>query len=151
MATTITFYGHHPGQPGYYFSNFSDHPTTIDGHLWATTEHYFQAMKFYGSDDTWYTTIKNAASPADAKKFGNSRQHPMRGDWEAVKDDIMRVALLAKAEQHQEIRDYLLATGNKTIVEAAPHDYYWGLGKDGSGKNMLGQIWMETREKLKNG
>jgi predicted NAD-dependent protein-ADP-ribosyltransferase YbiA (DUF1768 family) len=35
-------------------------------------------------------------------------------------------------------------------VENSPIDYYWGCGKDGSGKNKLGQILMEVREILRN-
>jgi N-glycosidase YbiA len=43
----------------------------------------------------------------------------------------------------------LLATGDDLLVENAPGDYYWGCGKDGSGKNRLGTILMEVREILR--
>ncbi|MGC1396759.1 MAG: NADAR domain-containing protein [Coleofasciculaceae cyanobacterium] len=36
------------------------------------------------------------------------------------------------------------------MVENAPSDYYWGCGKDGSGKNMLGQILEEVRDILRD-
>ncbi len=39
-------------------------------------------------------------------------------------------------------------TGNCPIVENAPGDYYWGCGKDGSGKNKLGEVLMQVREIL---
>ena len=29
-----------------HYSNFYEVPTKIDGKIWPTTEHYFQAMKF---------------------------------------------------------------------------------------------------------
>jgi len=61
----------------------------------------------------------------------------------------MRKAVLRKFETHLEIREILLATGDEEIVENSPIDYYWGCGKDGSGKNMLGQILMEVREILR--
>ena len=80
--------------------------------------------------------------------MGRERSRPLRPDWEQVKDDIMRKAVLRKFETHADIREVLLSTGNELIVENAPGDYYWGCGADGSGKNRLGQILMEVREIL---
>jgi ribA/ribD-fused uncharacterized protein len=85
-----------------------------------------------------------------AARLGRSRKHPIRPDWEQVKDNIMRRAVLCKFETHAAIRDTLLATGDEPIVENAPGDDYWGCGKDGSGKNMLGVILMETRAALRH-
>lgn len=50
----------------------------------------------------------------------------------------MRKAVLKKFQTHDALKEMLLSTGNKKIVEAAPGDYYWGAGANGSGKNMLG-------------
>ena len=33
-------------------------------------------------------------------------------------------------------------------METAPHDYFWGQGFDGSGKNMLGKLLMKVRDEL---
>lgn len=44
----------------------------------------------------------------------------------------------------------LLSTGNEEIIEKTTKDYYWGCGEDGTGKNMLGKILMETRDVLRN-
>ncbi|HEY9873856.1 MAG TPA: NADAR family protein, partial [Candidatus Obscuribacterales bacterium] len=76
------------------------------------------------------------------------RTRPLRRDWEEVKDDVMRRGVLCKFETHADIREVLLSTGDKLIVENSPIDYYWGCGADGSGKNKLGQILMEVREIL---
>lgn len=73
---------------------------------------------------------------------------PLRADWELIKDDIMRKAVLAKFSQNDEIKHVLLSTNKETIIEKTSNDYYWGCGKDGSGKNKLGNILMEVREKL---
>ena len=83
-----------------------------------------------------------------AAKLGRSRELPLRLDWEQVKDSIMRKAVLAKFSQNEEIKKLLLSTGKEIIIEKTFNDYYWGCGKDGSGKNMLGIILMEVREKL---
>ncbi len=83
--------------------------------------------------------------------MGRSRKHPIRGDWEQVKEDIMRRALSQKFTEHGDLRQLLLGTGDEEIIENSPTDYYWGCGKDGTGKNRLGQILMEVREMLSMG
>lgn len=129
-----------------YLSNFSPHGFELDGKYWPTVEHYFQAQKFPNSD--YAETIRLAKSPKSAKQLGRSRAHPIRPDWEAVKDDIMRKAVLCKFQTHDELRTALLGTGDEELIENAPTDYYWGCGKSGSGKNMLGKILMEVRKSL---
>ena len=131
------------------FSNFSAHPIDLDGRRWPTTEHYFQAMKF--DAPARRESIRTAASPTVAARLGRSRSHPIRRDWEAVKDGVMRRAVRAKVDQHADVRAALLATGDAPLVEDAPKDYYWGCGKDGTGKNMLGAILMEVRADLRKG
>jgi ribA/ribD-fused uncharacterized protein len=130
------------------FSNFSAHGVSIGGLYFPTTEHYFQAMKFEGTPHV--EQIRTAKSPTIAARMGRSRQRPLRADWESVKDDIMRLAVLTKFRTHKDIRTLLLATGDEDIIENAPGDRYWGIGKDGTGKNMLGKILVETRAILKN-
>jgi len=128
------------------FSNFSRHGFELDGKYWKTSEHYFQAMKFEGTK--YETMVREARSPKDAANLGRRRDFPLRKDWETIKDDVMRRAVTKKFETHEEIAKLLLSTGDSDIVENAPSDYYWGCGKDGSGKNMLGKILMEVRAKL---
>ncbi len=81
--------------------------------------------------------------------MGRDRSHSLRRDWEQVKDEIMQQGVLRKFETHADIREILLATGDELIVENSPIDYYWGCGKDGSGKNRLGEILMAVREILR--
>ncbi|MEG4581057.1 NADAR family protein [Microcoleus sp. MON1_C5] len=131
------------------FSNFSDHGFELDGEYWSTTEHYFQSQKFATTPHV--KQIRLLKTPKEAAIMGRDRSRPLRKDWEEVKDDIMRKAVLRKFDTHPEIREILLATGDEEIVENSPSDYYWGCGKDGSGKNMLGQILMEVREILRKG
>ncbi len=130
------------------FSNFSAHGFKLDGQYWPTSEHYFQAEKFAGT--AYATSIRLAKSPAIAARLGRSRKQPLRPDWEAIKDDVMRQALFAKFRSHADIRAILLATADQPIVENAPGDYYWGCGADGSGKNMLGQLLVEVRQTLRD-
>ena len=69
------------------FSNFSAHPIKLAGKLWPSSEHYFQAMKFLDKNDR--EKVRKANSPAIASCLGRSRKLKLRGDWEAVKLDVM--------------------------------------------------------------
>ncbi|MBP0020243.1 MAG: NADAR family protein [Cyanobacteria bacterium SBLK] len=130
------------------FSNFSPHGFELDGVWWPTSEHYFQAQKFAGTSHA--EEIRLAKTPKIAAKMGRDRKRPLRQDWETVKEDAMKKALLQKFSSHPEIGEILLSTGDEEIVENSPVDYYWGCGKDGSGKNRLGFLLMEVREILRD-
>lgn len=130
------------------FSNFSKHGFLLEGKFWKTSEHYFQAQKFPGTEHE--EQLRLAKTPKDVATMGRDRKRPLRTDWEEVKDDVMRKAVIKKFETHKDIRELLLSTGDEELVENTRDDYYWGCGTDGSGKNMLGKILMEVREKLRS-
>jgi N-glycosidase YbiA len=129
------------------FSNFSPHSFELKGRIWPTSEHYFQAQKFAGTEHE--EAVRLAKSPMIAARMGRSRQRPLRRDWEGAKDDIMREALRAKFTQHAALKSLLLSTGAAELVEHTTNDRYWGDGGDGKGKNRLGQLLMELREQLR--
>jgi len=127
-------------------SNFAPFSVHLAGKRWPTSEHYFQAQKFAGTEHE--EAIRRAKSPMMAARMGRSRKRPLRSDWEQVKDGIMLEAVRAKFTQHEELRALLLSTGKARLVEHTARDCYWGDGGDGSGRNMLGQILMQVREEL---
>jgi N-glycosidase YbiA len=47
FSTTINFY--HLKKPYGFFSNFAPYPIDLNGKIWPTSEHYFQAQKFAGT------------------------------------------------------------------------------------------------------
>lgn len=128
------------------FSNFAAYPVELDGKVWPTSEHYFQAQKFAGTE--FEEEIRRVKSPMIAARMGRDRSKPLRADWERVKDEVMRRAVLAKFTQHAALRDTLLATGDAMLVEHTRNDSYWGDGGDGRGRNMLGRILVSVREEL---
>lgn len=129
------------------FSNFSTHAFKLDERQWPTSEHYFQAQKHVGTP--WYYEVANASSAHIAADLGRDRSHPLRSNWEDIKDDVMLKCVREKVMQYPHIKELLLSTGTQDIIEDSPIDYYWGCGKDGSGKNMLGKILMKVREEIK--
>ena len=60
-------------------------------------------------------------------------------------------AVRRKFELHAELRELLLATGDEEIAESAPNDYYWGVGREGTGQNRLGKIIERIRAELREG
>jgi hypothetical protein len=143
---TIKF--HKQDHPYGCFSNFSHHGFELDGRYWLTSEHYFQAQKFAGTK--FEEEIRLIDNPGKAAIRGKDRMLPLRRDWEQVKDDIMRKAILKKIETHNEVKLTLLNTSDEELIENSRTDYYWGCGADGNGKNMLGKILMEIRTQLRN-
>jgi ribA/ribD-fused uncharacterized protein len=129
------------------FSNFAPYPVKLNGRTWPTTEHFFQAQKFAGSEHE--EAIRKAGSPMTAAHLGRSRKLPLRKDWESAKDNVMREALRAKFTQHPDLRSLLLGTGDASLVEHRQRDRYWGDGGDGTGKNRLGLLLMELRAELR--
>ncbi len=128
------------------FSNFAPFPIRVIGKRWPTSEHYFQSQKFL--DEEHQEAIRQAKSPMIAARMGRSRKRPLRKDWESVKVQIMREAVAAKFTQHEDLRELLLSTGDAKLVEHTAKDSYWGDGGDGSGKNQLGLILMEVRDRF---
>jgi ribA/ribD-fused uncharacterized protein len=127
------------------FSNFYPAPLLIDGVRWPTSEHYFQAQKFQGTE--YEEEIRNLPTPKDAATRGRDRSLPLCKNWEDIKIGVMAKALRYKFsfEQHPELLKVLLETGDQEIVEDAPWDSYWGIGR-GDGQNMLGKLLMELRD-----
>ncbi len=80
---------------------------------------------------------------------GRDRSLPLRKDWESVKDNIMREVVYAKFTQHDHLKKTLLETGDAKLIEHTANDSYWADGGNGKGKNMLGIILMEVREKIR--
>jgi ribA/ribD-fused uncharacterized protein len=144
-ADIILFY--RTGDQHGYLSNFAPYPIELRGRLWPTSEHYFQAQKFAGTE--WEEAVRQASSPMTAAKMGRDRSLPMREDWPVTRDDVMREAVRAKFLQNAGIRDTLLETGSSILVERTSNDAYWGDGGDGRGKNMLGRILMEVRDSFR--
>ena len=130
------------------FSNFSPYGFFDDSGLyWPTSEHYFQAQKFESKELS--EKIRLLSNPMDAAIEGRNRMNPLKEDWEQIKQDVMFYAVEQKFNQNTVLKELLLSTDHLEIIEHTINDGYWGDGGDGSGKNMLGKILMEVRDKLR--
>lgn len=133
-------------QPYGYFSNFSEHPIFCNNSIWKTSEHFYQAQKFLGTNIE--EEIRLSYTPLKAKAIAKSKKHMRRLNWSEIKDRVMYEALYAKFTQHRDLRMKLLATGEKELCEHSSDDFYWADGGNGSGKNILGKLLMKVRTNL---
>ena len=129
------------------FSNFFPSPVDLEGVIYATSEHYYQAMKAKTQEEHDY--IAEAPTPHESRNRG--KQCQIRDGWDNMRDDVMLTVVVTKFTQHSNLADILLSTGDEELIEWAPWDKYWGKAEDGQGKNKLGKILMQVRDKLKNG
>jgi ribA/ribD-fused uncharacterized protein len=60
------------------FSSFSHHAVCVDGRVWMTAEHYFQAQKF--DDRSLQAAIASAPSAKHAASLGRDRSLPIPAD-----------------------------------------------------------------------
>ncbi len=146
----MTIYFYKVWQPYGCFSNFSLHEIYIQGTYWPTVEHYYQAQKFVGSIDAIIIpVIHAAATPEEAAALGRCSDRQLRRDWDLVKTQIMREAVLKKFLTHADIREVLLTTGDEILVEDSSTDYFWGCGDNKTGQNHLGKILRSVREEIR--
>ena len=129
------------------FSNFAKYPIIINGKEYPTSEHYFQSCKF--DDSNLKEKVRLANTPMEAANIGRDRSLPLNPLWDSIKNDCMYKALYAKFTQYPELKGLLINTGDAIIQEATTNDYYWGIGNDGTGKNMLGVLLMKLRDEFK--
>ena len=133
------------------FSNFdTKHPIELMNKLWPSTEHFFQAMKFFTTDNEFMEKIRTAATPRESARLGRDRSHPIRQDWESAKYQIMWMAVHEKFNKYPDLKALLLSTGDSELVEHTTNDKIWADGGNGSGTNWLGKILMDIRAKFKS-
>lgn len=126
-------------------SNFSKHAINVDGVVYDTVEHYYQAMK--SDDPTVQEYVRTASTPKESKK--RAYEKPAKEGWDTLKFDVMRKALRCKVSQHNDVAKKLMKTYPQELAEASPYDCIWGTGKDGKGQNCLGKMWMEIRDEIR--
>lgn len=129
------------------FSNLYKRPVEFEGTTYPTSEHAYQAGKaLKPAVRQW---ILSAPTPALAAMAAHGLYvWDVVPDWAQIKFDRMRAVLRAKFDQHADLRELLLSTGEARLVEAGTVNNavnrLWG-EVDGKGENMLGVMLMELR------
>ncbi len=130
----------------FFLSNFYPCKIIFNGKDYKTAEHAFQAQKCVLEEDI--VKIQEANNPQMAKRIGKGVK--LREDWEDVKVDLMSKIVEAKFEQNEELRNKLIETYPAILIEENDwNDRFWGVC-EGKGKNTLGEILMDVRDKFVN-
>lgn len=129
------------------FSNLYPRPIEFEGRIFPTSEHAYQAGK--AQKPAVREWILSAPTPALAAMAAHGLYvWDVVPDWAKIKFDRMRAVLRAKFDQHPDLKDLLMSTGNARLVEAGTVNNavnrLWG-EVDGKGENMLGVMLMELR------
>jgi ribA/ribD-fused uncharacterized protein len=132
------------------FSNLHRRSIVLDGRVYPTAEHAYQAGKARKEEVREW--ILSAPTPGLVAMAAHGLYTwDIVSDWSRIKYDRMRRVLRAKFTQHDDLRQLLLSTGDARIVEvgsiANAVNYTWG-EVNGKGKNMLGVLLMELRAQL---
>lgn len=142
------FVGFYPRE-FYCFDNFSSFRVLVDGVLYCTLEHAYQASKFLQSAPEIAEQIINAYSAHEAQKIAFANRDKQRKDWSEVKVEIMEKLVRLKVEQNPYVKQKLMQTKNYIICEDSPKDAFWGISPNRDGRNELGKIYMKIREDIK--
>lgn len=142
------------------FSQWAKYDIEIDGKIYNTCEQYMMAEKarLFGDQEA-ETKIMAAKNPRDQKAHGRKVRNFDAARWKEACEDIVFKANFAKYSQHTELKEMLLATGDKIIAEASPRDAIWGIGMAAShpnvtdqtvwGQNLLDKALMRVRDALR--
>ncbi|MEO7310173.1 MAG: NADAR family protein [Chitinophagaceae bacterium] len=158
----LFFWGHQPSPIGTItktcFSQWWVAPFIEDGIEYKTAEHWMMAEKarLFG-DAVIAEKILLSKTPAEAKNLGREIQHFDAATWNAKKFEIVLRGNFHKFSQHGDLKQFLINTGNKILVEASPVDAIWGIGMAAEdpnatnpslwkGENLLGFALMEVRD-----
>lgn len=127
-----------------WLSNMWMAPVKVGELTFPCNENAFHAAKSTNEKD-WLFLAGPDITPYRARIYGRNEM-TLREDWEDIKLEVMRLINRAKYDQHPDLREKLLATEGKTLIEGNYHrDTFWGQYR-GKGENHLGRILMVIRD-----
>jgi ribA/ribD-fused uncharacterized protein len=162
----LFFWGHRPSDDGKVskrcLSQWWKSSFTHDGVTYTSAEQWMMAQKaqLFGDSSTRHKILKTTET-AQVKELGRKVIGFDQEQWDASKYSIVRKGNALKFSQHEGLKTFLLATGDKVIVEASPADKIWGIGLTESnpdasdpskwlGQNLLGFALMEVRDLIRH-
>ena len=141
-------------------SNHHPSPFSLDGTSYSSAEQCIMHQKaLMFNDNLTASRIMASNDPGNQKSLGNNVNGFNRASWNNHSHDIVKRTMTAKFTQNPKLTDILKASGDKILVEASPHDKYWGAGlrhddpmikssKNWPGKNVMGSLLSELRSDI---
>lgn len=158
----LLFYGHKVTDPvtETCLSQWYPCQFEVDSMKYTSAEQYMMAEKarLFG-DEKIRAEILRTSDPRKCKALGRKVKNFDKAVWDKKKEDIVRNGNFEKFMQNDALRNFLLSTGDKVLVEASPTDRVWGIGlgknnpdaldpKKWRGQNLLGFILMAVRNEM---
>ena len=113
----------------------------------------------FNNEETYQLILKET-SQKKIKGLGRLIKNFNDEEWNKHKISIVVQGNILKFSQNEELKNFLIGTGNKILVEASPYDRIWGIGIDENnpyvtnphkwkGENLLGFSLMKVRDIIK--
>lgn len=134
---------------------------TVNDVTYLTAEHWMMAQKASAfRDKDAELKVLSCETPKEAKEIGRGVKGFDQQVWELIRYNLVVVGNIHKFNQHPDMMEYLLKTGERILVEASPVDAVWGAGlaKDSEkiqnpfnwrGLNLLGFTLSAARDFLR--
>lgn len=160
----------------YFYTNFLSnwYPTKnigpqfidpIHNLTWNNTEEaymWYKAYFFLDAESCANIALHSAnkGHPSIVKELGQKVINYNNDAWSIVRYSLMVYVNYLKYSQNEDLKQKLLNTGDRILVEASPIDKVWGVGlaendplilneKNWTGQNLLGKALMEVRQRVK--
>ncbi|WPA99512.1 uncharacterized protein RHO25_004130 [Cercospora beticola] len=118
---------------------------------------YHKAILFNDLDVA--SQIMQTDNPRQHKSLGARVKNFSDKAWNKEKTNIVENGNWLKFTQSEELKTWLLSTGESELVEASPYDRIWGIGfmagdalkveRSSWGENLLGKVLMRVRDRLR--
>lgn len=160
----LGFWGHTPKQKGVVdkscFSQWFPSAFEVEGIAYKNAEQFMMAQKakLFG-DDEIFQKILHSSHPKEVKALGRLVKKYQEDVWQQHRFAIVVAGNVAKFSQNQDLKQFLLGTGERVLVEASPVDKIWGIGLatdhenaekplQWKGLNLLGFALMQVRDQI---
>lgn len=133
-----------------------------NGTEYNCAEQYMMYMKaMYFEDCVIGNDILKSKDPREQKALGRKVKGFTEQKWIPMRELIAYHGNLYKFNQNPGLKQQLIDTGDRILVEASPYDVIWGIGlgegdvriydeKNWRGLNLLGKALMKVRDKLRS-
>ena len=95
----------------------------------------FQKASLF-KDDRIKQKIIQEHNPKNIKKLGREVKNFNNETWNKYKEFIVYQSNLLKFSSNEDLKEKLLNTGNKVLIETSPFDAVYGIGLDYYGRNL---------------
>ena len=120
----VFFWGHRKGKKigKTCFSQWYEIEFEVDGHKYNCAEQYMMAQKAWlFKDIEIFGKILDATDPKVIKALGREVRNFDPKIWNKHKFEIVVKGNISKFADNPELKEFLLSTGNKILVEASPY------------------------------